>query len=351
MSGSQWLAGGLAWLLLAALPASNNFQLNSYGFGNGGTASSSSSTYKVNGLAGEVAGSQSSTSYTVGAGEAYEKQAHVPTITLTNDANWYNKLKLVIGPENNPSDATFAVAISSDGFTTTQYVKSDFTVGSTLTTADYLTYAGWGSAAGEIVRGLTNNTLYSVKAKAYRGSFTESAYGPVSTAATVNPQIVFDIDVDAADVSTNPPYEINFGNLLPGVVADSPERVWVSLDTNAESGAKVYVNGQNAGLHSVNTAYTITSATGDISSLNEGFGVQGASATQTADGPLSLVAPYNGAGQNVGIADTFIRDIFTTPNPVTGGRGSFILKAKSMTMTPASSDYSEVLTAIAAGSF
>ena len=351
MNLGQWLAGLLVPFMFAANPSSTNFELNSYGFGTGGTQDSSSTNYRANGTLGEVAGDSSSTNYNVGTGETRTKEANVPLVTITNDGGWYNKLRVVIGPENNPSDAKFAIAISTDNFATTQYVKSDFTVGATLTQADYLTYAGWGSTTGVIVRGLTNGAVYTVKARGYRGAFTESRYGPPTSAATADPQLIFDIDVSATDTSTTPPYQIDFGNLLPGSVQNASKRVWVSLDTNAESGAKIYLSGQNGGLRSSTTAHTITSATGDLGLLLEGFGAQGASATQVADGPLALSSPYDGTGQNTGITDAVIRDIFSTPSPVTGGRGSLILKAKTRTQTPAAADYTEILTALATGSF
>jgi len=82
---SVWIAWTLTGWLVAGLPASTNFQLNSYGFGNGGTADSGSTNYHVNGLTGEVSGSAASSNYKVGAGENYVKQANVPTITIAND--------------------------------------------------------------------------------------------------------------------------------------------------------------------------------------------------------------------------------------------------------------------------
>lgn len=348
----KWLAGWMAGLLLlAAMPASNNYELNSFGFGNGGAAGAGSSNYKMNGLTGQTAGSGASTNYKAGAGENYTKQANVPTIAISNDGDWYNKLRLIIGPENNPSDATFAVAISSDNFVTTQYVKSDLTIGSSLVFGDYQTFAGWGGASGVMVRGLRAGTVYSVKAKAYRGQFTESGFGPVASAATVNPQLVFDIDVSSSDANTNPPYEIDFGSLLVSTVTDAPKKVWVDLDTNGESGGKVYVSGQNSGLRSTGGSYTIASLTGDLGSAAEGFGAQGVSATAASGGPFNLVAPYNVSGNNVGIADTLIREIFSAPGPLVGGRGSFILKVKTKPLTPSSADYTEILTAIASASF
>ena len=275
----------------------------------------------------------------------------MPLATITNDALWYNKLKVVIDAQSNPSDAVFAVAISSDNFATTQYVKSDFTVTPTLSFADYQTYAAWGSATGQIVRGLSPGTVYTVKAMAFRGKFTESGYGPTTSAATVYPQLSFGIDVAATDISTSPPYQITFGSLPVSTVTDSPTRIWVSVATNGESGGKVYLSGLNSGLKSLASAYTIAAATGDLSSLAEGFGVQGISATQGSGGPLALTAPYNGAGANVGVADSLIREIFSAPAPVTGGRGSLILKAKTKPLTPASGDYAETLTVVASASF
>lgn len=341
----------LSPILLAALPSSTTYQLNSYGFGSGGTANSSSTNYSMNGSAGEVAGRGSSTNYKAGTGENYLKQANVPTVTLVNTGLWYGKLRATIGPENNPSDALFAMAISTDNFVTTKYIKNDFTVTNSLSFADYQTYAAWGSGSGQLIRGLASGTVYTVKAKAYRGKDTESGYGPTATAATDVPSISFDIDVSATNTSTSPPYAISFGNLPVSTVTDSPTKVWVSLDTNADSGGQVYLSAKNTGLLSAATGYNIGSVTGDLAALTEGFGVQGSSATETSGGPFTLTAPYDGTAANVGVADATIREIFSASAPVTAGRGSFILKAKTKPLTPASPDYTETITAIASASF
>ena len=54
---------------------------------------------------------------------------------------------------------------------------------------------------------------------------------------------------------------------------------------------------------------------------------------------------------NVGVLDTALRLAYTSTNPVTAGRGSLVLKAKSQVSTPAASDYTDTLTLIAAASF
>lgn len=340
-----------AALLMAALPSSATYKLNSYGFGSGGTANSTSTNYGLNGTTGEVAGTGTSTNYKAGAGEKSQKQANVPLVTMVNNDNWYNKLLVTIVPQNHPSDAKFGVAISKDNFVTTQYVKSDFTVSSTHSLTDYLSYAAWGSGAGQEVRGLIPGTVYSVRASAYRGKYTESAYGPMATASTSNAQLAFDIDVSTTDSSTSPPYALNFGNLGAGTVTDSPKRIWVSFDTNGESGGSVYMSGKNSGLTSTAVGYTIGSVTGDLAALAEGFGAQGVTATQALGGPFSLVAPFDGTGTNVGTEDAVIREVFSATNPVTAGRGSLVLKAKTKVMTPPSPDYTETITMVCSVNF
>lgn len=347
--GSVLLMAG--WLM-AGLPASTDYKLNSYGFGNGGVANSTSTHYGINGTAGEVAGYSASTNYKVGSGEKNVKQANVPKITITNDASWYNKLRVVIDTQNNPTDTLYAVAISTDNFATTKYVQSDFTVGTSLSISNFLNYASWGSSSGVLIHGLTAGTVYSVKATAYHGKYTQSAYGPTSSASTVNPQLSFEIDVAPTDSHTSPPYEVDFGSLLVSTVTDAPSRVWISLDTNGESGGLVYVSGQNGGLKSLLANHTISALTGDLGTLAEGFGLQGASATQTSGGPFTILSPYNGSAGNVGVEDSTIRQIFSTSGaPIVGGRGSFFLVAKTQPLTPASNDYGEILTAIASASF
>ena len=78
---------------------------------------------------------------------------------------------------------------------TTYYVKSDHTVGTSLTITDYQTYDLWGGASGIDVVGLEASTTYSVKIKAMQGEISETRYGPVATAATVAPILTFEIDV------------------------------------------------------------------------------------------------------------------------------------------------------------
>lgn len=330
------------------LPASTNYSLKSYEFNNAGGGESSSANYSVEGTSniGEAQGS--STNYQVNSGLSYVQNANVPTVVLVNSSNWYNKLHVTIGIQNNPTDAIYAIAISDDNWTTTKYVQDDNTVGTSLGTEDYQTYANWGSGTGEDIIGLTPNTTYKVKVKAMQGKFSESAYGPESTAATSAVTLSFDIDIGpTSGVDTNPPYAIDFGTLTLGSVNTASDKVWVDLSTNAEFGGYIYIYGTNSGLRSSTTNYTISSSSTNLTSASEGYGVQAANQSS-----LSPVSPYNNGSDTVGIVDTTIREILNSgASPVTGGRASLTLKAKAQSTTPASNDYTDTVTLVASGTF
>jgi hypothetical protein len=234
---------------------------------------------------------------------------------------------------------------------TTEYVKSDFTVGTSLTITDYQTYASWGSGTGVNIVGLQPNTTYKTKVRAMHGKFTESGYSAIATAATVNPSLTFDLDVSASDTETASPYTLAFNDLVPGTVVNSPQKIWVDFDTNGDFGGSIYTYGQNGGLHSTAVAYTISALTGNLAALTQGFGAQSTSATQGSGGPFVVSSPYDGTSDSVGITDTNIRRIYSAAAPITAGRSSLQLKAKITATTPSSSDYTETLTVVAAASF
>lgn len=335
---------------LVLFPSSTNYSLRSYEFGPGGV--SEGSNYRMEGVLGEqTTNDASSASYMVGGGLTYVQQSHVPTIALTNEANWYNKLKAYIDPQNNPSDTVYAIAISTDNFVTTQYVQNDSTIGNSLGSEDYQTYASLGGSSGTTIIGLTPATTYYVKVKAKQGDYTESPYSPVSSVATSNSSLTFDIDVASTDTETAAPYTLSLGSLSAGSVTTASNKVWVDFATNAEAGGYVYVAGRNGGLRSSNLNHTISSVSTDLTGATEGYGIQSVSAA-AATGALSPLAPYNNSSENVGIVDATIRELYdSSGSPLTGGRGSFVVKAKASTTTPSANDYSDILTIIASGTF
>jgi hypothetical protein len=336
------------------MPASTSYQLKDYSFGSGGTSNATSTDYAAETLSGEQSeGMLTSAAYGIGTGLQYTNQANVPPApTFTNPANYYNKLQIVLAIGSNPSDTLFAIAISTDNFATdTRYVQSDATVGASLGLEDYQTYAAWGSATGTTIIGLASGTTYTVKVKAWQGKFTETGYGPTAAVATSNPQLSFDIDIGTLSTDDNSITTLDLGSLPAGSVVASTNKVWIDLDTNGVNGGKVYVSAANGGLYSLTAGHTISSASGNLSVLSTGFGAQGSSVAQGSGGPLAMVSPYDGTSDTVGVTDTTIREIFSTSAPITAGRGSFVLKAKSANTTPAALDYVETLTIIASGSF
>jgi hypothetical protein len=329
-----------------ALPSTTNYQLNSYGFGSGGTANSSTSNYSLEGISGELSGQTGTTStYNLKPGYTETQQANVPKIGVFDNGSgrYYNKLHFTIDTQNNPTDALYALQIStSSNFSSNiNYVKSDLTIGSTLNTADYQTYTAWGGAGGALVTTLSPNTTYYLRAKATQGKFTESAYGPSLSATTVNPSISFTIS----------PTSVSLGTLLPNTVTNALSTISLSFDTNANSGGDIFISGQYGGLKSLSTGFLVDSASGDLSSLARGFGAQVTSAGQTSGGPLAALSPYNAGGASVGITDTTIRKIISASTQVNTGTASVLLKAKVDAADPAANDYKEFLTLLASASF
>jgi len=339
----------------AVPPASGNYKLMDYGFGAGGTATSSSSNYSLFGTAGQVdQGSPSSSNYFIGAGLEYTLQASVSSApTFTNPSNWYNKLKIIINRGGaDPADTLYAIQIAS-GSGQLQYVQNDMTVGDTLGLEDWQTFSAWGGNSGTNIIGLFPGTTYTVRVAAKQGQFfTQFMWSPASSASTSNPSLSFDIDIAPVDQSTNPPYTLNIGQLSPGSVTSATDKVWVSLATNATNGGIVYILGTNTGLLSNKAGYTISAVSNDLSSVGEGYGAQNNSATQTSGGPMEAISPYNGTSNNVGILDTAKRTIYDSSGaPVVGGRVSFNIKAKASNTTPSANDYTDTLTVLATGSF
>lgn len=337
------------------IPSSTNYKMVNFGFGAGGTATSSSTNYSLFGTVGQVEqGSPSSTNYFLGGGLEYTLQASVAAApSFTNPSSWYNKLKIVINKGGtDPSDTKYAISIASGsgGF---QFVQNDNTVGDTLGLEDWQTYSTWGGASGTNIIGLYPGTTYTVKVAAQQGGFfTQFMWSPTATATTANSTLAFDIDIAPTDQSTAAPYVLAIGNLSPGSVTTATDKVWISLDTNANTGGAIYVKGANTGLQSSSASYTISAASTDLTGAQEGYGIQNNSATQTSGGPMRAVSPYNGSSENVGILDTAKRTIYdSTGAPVVGGRVSFKLKAKASNTTPSASDYADTITVLATGSF
>ncbi len=215
-------------------PQSATYELKSFEFGAGGTSGSDSTTFTLFGTAGDFAtGKINSTNFQAQAGLIYTFQANIPPApTFTNPGSNYDRLKIVINQGGNPSDSKYAVAISTDNFAAdTKYIQSDFTVGPTLGSEDWVDYSTWGSASGVYVTGLAQNTTYTVKVKVKQGNFTEPNYSPTDDAVTSVPSLTFGID-SASIVFNN----LNSGNSY----TDSSKSTILTTSTNAYNGYIIY---------------------------------------------------------------------------------------------------------------
>lgn len=337
-------------IVLADPPSSSNFQLIDFGFGAGGTASSSSTNYLFQGILGEVeTGSPSSANYISLPGLTYTLEPNVPNApNFTNPSSYYNKLKIIIDNGANTSDTTFVIQLSTDNFTSDiAYVQPDNTLGGSPV---FQTYTAWGGATGFNIVGLSPGTTYYARVAAKRGTFQQGQYSAVAAAATINATFTF--NVQTSDQPT-PPFTVGIGVVNPGQITTSWQKITTSISTNASNGGLVYIYGSNNGLRSASAGnYTISSSTNDLSSALEGYGAKATTVTQSAGGPMEIIAPYNGSGETVGVVDTNKR-LFadSTSQPVTNGQATFELKAKASNTTPSATDYADVITLIGTGSF
>ena len=195
---------------------------------------------------------------------------------------------------------------------------------------------------------MSYNTAYYVRVSATQGNYTQSAYGPSSSATTANPSITFNLTTTS---QANPPFSVGIGALIAGSVGTSSDTINLGLSTNAASGANLYILSKNSGLASASTASTIASASVDLGSVATGYGAQSSSVSQSAGGPLTALSPYNGAANNVGVVDNSNRGLYTSAGPITSGVASLLLKAKAASTVVAATDYADTLTIVAAGNF
>jgi hypothetical protein len=161
--------------------------------------------------------------------QAYPNVPNVPTLTNTG-GTLYNSLDFVLSPSGNPggnpSDITYAIAISSDNFVTTNYVQTDDTVGSTL---KWQSFTNWGGTSGERITGLSPSTTYKIKVKAsFAADNTtnpldgETAFSSIATATTSSPDmtVVFSlvnsgttVDGETTNITTTA-NSISYGSLV-----------------------------------------------------------------------------------------------------------------------------------------
>ncbi len=352
-----WISG---FLLLAALPATSNYQLQSYGFGSGGTANSQTSTYSLEGISGELSGQPSATgtqSSNSGSGFVTDMQASVPKLLSSDNGSgvYYNKLHFVIdntqGSAGNlaPSDTKYLISVSlsnaivgasTSEFVAPLYLHPDGTLSSTYSLADYQTYSGFGSSAGSIIIGLNQNTHYYIHLKATQGALSESGYGPITDQPTAPATLSFSIAVNS----------VTLGSLSAGTVTSASQTISSTFATNGASGGDVYIRGQNGGLLSGSTGYRINTVSNNLNSVGEGFGAQGSITGGSSPG-YAVSGLYGTTGATVGSVSTSANSLYSSTGPIATGNALLGLLAKAASTDIAANDYQEVLTFTAAANF
>jgi hypothetical protein len=332
--------------LLAVVPTSSNYTLKSFDFTAGGNHSSSS--YQLKSAVG-TGGQSSSTSYVLPAGIKAAMTLSAPAApTFTNVGSSYSQLKITLNTSGFAADTKYLIAVSSDNWVTTRYVQPDQTIGSSLSIANYQTYAAWGGASGFSLLGLNSGATYKVKVAALQGSATGSPFGPEASASTVSPTVTFAVNTS---LTSSPPFATSFASLPAGSVVTGDATVTATVTTNAQYGGSLLLKGQNNGLTSSARAYTVNSANADLDSAGRGYGARLTSTTQSGGGPLLAISPYNGTGNTVGNVSTSLQELANFTSPITSGAATFQLKAKTDYTVPAANDYGDILTVTLALTF
>lgn len=310
---------------------STHYRIEGEKIGPGGQAEDSPN-YSILSVIGEtLTGVAEGISHKVRGGSNPVIEANTPRApTLSNPAGYYNKLRFIVDPSGNPTDCEFSLAITDDDWATIKYIQADNTVGEPII---WKTYSSWGGAIGELVTGLLPDTAHKVKSKARCGKYTESPWGPESSAATISTYII--ADIAGTTVSFD---ELSFENISTAL---PPTLLTVS--TNAESGYVIRVrgkgNGAEAGLYSQSANTVIASLTTTLTPGVEGYGIQASSAA------ASIANPYDGSGTDVGGLSRNLQDLGRNSGPVLSEIITVIAKA-TVAKETAVADYTDTLTFI-----
>lgn len=228
---------------------STNYQIEDPTFDGGGESSSSTNYQSRDSISDVESGDSQSTNFKNPSGFQPGAYPGIPgTPTLVNTGGLlYNALDFVVDVGvGQQSDTTFAIAISSDNFVTTQFIQTTGTLGSSEA---WQNYAGWNSGTGERVTGLSPSTTYKIKVKASYGSGTnaadsESGYSPEASATTAAPSLVVSIAGVSSGVSvggltttvSSTSTTMGFGSLTIGDGNPNIAAQTITVTTNASGG-------------------------------------------------------------------------------------------------------------------
>ncbi len=236
------LVSVLPFPTLAETLSSSNYSVENPSVDVGGQLSNSTNYTSRDSIGGSNDSAATSTNYKIFPGfmqHAYPGVPAQPTLTNTGGV-LYNALDFIMATgAGQQTDTVYAIAISSDSFTTTNFIQADDTVGST---AVWQSYISWGSGTGQRVTGLVPNTTYQIKVKARYAADTETAYSLTASATTGGPTLTVSFSgvnsgtvvAGATTTVTSAANSITYGSLTPSVTAVAAQTITVS--TNATGG-------------------------------------------------------------------------------------------------------------------
>lgn len=201
-----------------------------------------------------------------------------------------------------------------------------------------------------------NSTALQVPAAGnYSGTVTTgSDSGSFSTTTIANDQISVSAVVPQAFTFSLSGNTDALGTLSSSAVSSSAIPRYASIDTNAASGWQVWAKDSSSGLRSTATSYTISSAAGSNTTLTsgaEGF-VTGVTTSQVSgSGTITVPAGFVGGANRGGGLDTSFRSLASSNGTALTARVTLTNNASISSLTPAATDYTDVITVVGAGMF
>jgi hypothetical protein len=277
-------------------------------------------------------------------------------VALCGSGGCYDRARFEINIQDNPSDTLYAIQISEDNFSSdiryidgSSYEPESY---SSHNINDFRTKTQWETDTFNVL-GLQEGTQYYLRIIALHGDFTQTQEGPEETATTAGTSSFFDIDIagiGGTSTETDPPFSITFtgtNSLLAGagtVTADN--LIWMDAETNGSGGFAIVQKGENGGLYSTTHSVQIDSVTGNLDSLDEGFGLQNyyIDYSTSSAGDITAMTNYSGSIANVGIVDTDWNKIYDADGPIVTGRMALYVLARAGTDKVGATDYDETIT-------
>ena len=141
-------------------------------------------------------------------------------------------IKVIIDANGNPVWTEFAIALSSDNWTTTNYVQTDGTIGTSVV---WRTQAAWGGAGGQEV-GIAAGTQYRIRARARNGDAVETDFGPDKLMDRIIPEVQ-EIDIGGNPLSVPVDIEplVTFSEKMDKTSVEEALSLWVIKDNQGSS--------------------------------------------------------------------------------------------------------------------